>query len=73
MDNSKEIQTSENSSIPIAYNIEDACKESGKIGTSKLYQDIADGKLIAHKNGRRTVILHENLLAYLRNLPQLGE
>lgn len=73
MDSPDENPISENCSPPIAHSIKSACREAGNIGSSKLYEDIAAGRLIAHKNGRRTIIFHENLVAYLKNLPQLGE
>jgi len=40
-----------------------------------LYQEMAAGRLVARKMGGRTIILHEDYMAYLRSLPraEIGE
>ena len=44
--------------------IHEACTYSG-IGKTKLYEAIASGKLKAHKAGKRTLILSDDLRDYL--------
>jgi hypothetical protein len=39
-------------------------------GRSKLYEDLAAGRLVARKIGDRTIILHSEYLAYLEALPR---
>lgn len=51
-----------------AFTIKEACREIG-IGRTKLYQEIAAGRLIARKANKRTIILHEELQSYLQALP----
>jgi excisionase family DNA binding protein len=55
-----------------AYRIPEACEAAG-IGRTALYGAIKEGRLIAHKAGRRTIILHTDLVAYLASLPRVGE
>lgn len=54
---------------PIAYSIDDACRACG-IGRSKLYTEIAAGRLKTYKIGRRRLVaprdLREWLAAYQR-------
>jgi excisionase family DNA binding protein len=52
----------------LAYTIEEAAEVS-TLGVTSIYKAIADGLLIAHKFGTRTVILHVDLMAFLANLP----
>lgn len=54
---------------PLAYPIDKAARISG-IGRTKLYEAIRDGKLVARKFGRRTVISAEALRAFLEALPK---
>lgn len=49
---------------PYAHTIADACKLLG-IKSSKLYEEIAKGRIAAKKIGTRTVILDESLREYL--------
>lgn len=54
-----------------AFTINEACREIG-IGRTKLYQEIAAGRLIVRKANKRTIVLREDLQAYLTALPKLG-
>jgi len=54
---------------PIAYSIPDAADAAG-VGKSKIYSEIAAGNLRARKMGSRTLILIEDLKAWLANLPE---
>ena len=53
---------------PIALQIPDAVKASG-LGRSTLYRAIQDGKLPARKAGKRTLILVEDLRAFILGFP----
>lgn len=55
----------------LAHTIAEACALS-KIGRTTLYAAIRDGDLKARKLRRRTVILHEDLMFFLKNLPEVG-
>lgn len=55
-----------------AYGIEELAK-AGPLGRSSLFKAIKDGKLVAQKAGRRTIITHENYQAYLKGLPVVGQ
>lgn len=50
--------------------IEDATTYCG-IGRTKIYELIREGKLTARKAGKRTLLLTEELDAYVRSLPAL--
>lgn len=52
----------------LAVTIAEATNVSG-VGKTKLYQEIRAGKIRTRKAGRLTLILLEDLEAYLRNLP----
>jgi excisionase family DNA binding protein len=56
---------------PTALSISEVCKISG-LGKTTVYAAIKRGHLVARKCGRRTVILHEDLIEFLRNLPRTG-
>lgn len=58
-----------NDSGKIGMSVEEAAEVSG-IGRTLLYKAIHDRLLIARKVGRRTVILREDLEAFLRSLPK---
>ena len=51
-----------------AYSIPEAAEVIG-IKTSKLYELIAEGQIIAKKIGSRTIILDETIRDFLANLP----
>lgn len=55
----------------LAYSIKRAATVSG-IGRSSLYLEIKEGRLIARKCGKRTVILRSDLLKWLDQLPVSG-
>lgn len=52
--------------------VEDAADLSS-IGRTKIFEAIKLGKLTARKDGRRTIILAEELQAYLKSLPTTRE
>lgn len=54
--------------VKLAYTIDEASKMSG-IGRTSLYAEIRSGRLAARKMGRRTVIAHSDLVAFVAQLP----
>ncbi len=57
---------------PISITIEDATNYCG-IGRTKIYELVKSGKFTARKMGRRTLLLTEELDAYIRSLPTSKE
>ncbi|MBM3951039.1 MAG: helix-turn-helix domain-containing protein [Rhodospirillales bacterium] len=55
---------------PLAYTVAQAVAVSGQSRTS-LYAAFKSGALIARKRGFRSVILADDLRAWLENLPRL--
>ena len=55
----------------LAYSITRLAKESD-ISRSMIYEEIAAGRLIARKIGRRTIVRRADALAWLRSLPRLS-
>ena len=53
---------------PIAYSIREAVA-AANIGRSSIYEAIAAGRLNARKLGKRTLILRDDLTAWLDSLP----
>ena len=53
---------------PLAYGVPEVLKIMS-VGRTHLYSQIKSGALPARKIGRRTLILHEDVQAFLRNLP----
>jgi excisionase family DNA binding protein len=51
--------------IPLAYSIAEVC-EIARIARTSIYEAINSGALIARKNGRRTVILSDDLRRWLK-------
>jgi excisionase family DNA binding protein len=54
----------------LAVTINDACRATG-LGSTTVYELIADGEIEAVKVGRRTIILWQSLLDYLTRCPRL--
>lgn len=54
----------------LAYSVPEAVVATS-IGKTVLWEDIAKGKLPTRKRGTRTIILAEDLAAYLAGLPVL--
>ena len=52
----------------LAHSILEAAKAIG-VGRSFVYEEIRAGRLVARKAGGRTLILHDDLVDYLRRLP----
>jgi hypothetical protein len=57
------------SSKRLAYSINEVVSVSG-LSRSLLYLEISAGRLVAHKAGRRTVILTSDLETWLSALPR---
>jgi hypothetical protein len=51
-----------------AYRIPEVCKMTD-LGRTSVYAAIKSGQLVARKWNRRTIVLAEDLQAFLRNLP----
>ena len=55
---------------PPAYSL-DSFTVAFNIGRTKAYEEIKKGKLKARKLGARTIITHEDAMAWLNTLPEL--
>jgi excisionase family DNA binding protein len=55
---------------PLAYGIEAACEAAG-VKRDTIYRAIRRGELIARKIGTRTVILADDLRAWLASMPAI--
>ena len=56
----------------LAFSLADAASAIG-VGKSTLHELIATGKLRVRKLGRRSLVLREDLEAYVQSLPLSGE
>ena len=56
-------------SAPRAYRIPDVCRATS-LGRTSIYAAIKSGALIARRYGRCTVVLAQDLEAFLRSLPK---
>lgn len=54
--------------VPISYRPDDAAELIG-LSTSRVHELIAEGEIVARKSGRATVIMHDDLYAYVFRLP----
>ena len=61
---------SETTSNKLAYSIKEAC-DALSVGRTHLYKLISRGEIAARKMGTRTVILTDDLKAYLAALPSV--
>jgi hypothetical protein len=52
----------------LAYKVEEAPIAAG-VSRTRIFQAIKGGELVARKAGKATVILADELLAWLKNLP----
>jgi excisionase family DNA binding protein len=54
--------------IQCAHNISEVCALS-RASRTVVYEAINSGELVAHKRGRRTIVLTDDLRRWLENLP----
>ncbi len=52
----------------LAYTIPELVHDSGA-GRSKIYEEIAAGRLKVRKLGKRTLVLHDDVTSWLQALP----
>jgi Helix-turn-helix domain len=55
--------------LPRAYRIPEVCRATS-LGRTSIYAAIKSGTLIARRYGRCTVVLAEDLIAFLNSLPK---
>jgi len=55
----------------LAYSIAELCEVAG-VGRSFLYEEVKAGHLVLTKAGRRSIVLHDDAVAWLTNLPKLA-
>src|SRR5688572_3270248 len=54
----------------LAFTIEETARICG-LGRSTIYTAVADGRLRIRKNGRRTMVLRDDVKSFLAALPQV--
>jgi len=52
----------------LSYSVTQAAKKTS-IGRNSLYEALNDGNLLGRKYNNRTVILHDDLIEFLKSLP----
>lgn len=57
-----------NEQVKLAYTIPELVRDTGA-GRSKIYEEIAAGRLKVRKLGKRTLVLHGDAAAWLQSLP----
>ena len=55
----------------LAYSIAELCAMAG-VGRSFLYEEVKAGHLVVTKAGRRSIVLHDDAVAWLTALPKLA-
>jgi len=55
----------------LAYSIAELCATAG-VGRSFLYEEVKAGHLVLTKAGRRSIVLHDDAIAWLTKLPKLA-
>jgi hypothetical protein len=55
----------------LAYSI-DQLSEMAGVGRSFLYEEVKASHLVLTKAGRRSIVLHDDVVAWLTNLPKLA-
>jgi hypothetical protein len=55
----------------LAYSIAELCEMAG-VGRSFLYEEVKAGHLVLTKAGRRSIVLHDDAVAWLSKLPKLA-
>ena len=58
-------------SSKLAYSI-DQLSEMAGVGRSFLYEEVKAGHLVLTKAGRRSIVLHDDAVAWLSKLPKLA-
>jgi excisionase family DNA binding protein len=53
--------------LQLAYTVKDAARMTG-MSRTRLYEELKSGRLVAKKVGRSTLIPHESIEAWLKNL-----
>jgi hypothetical protein len=56
----------------IAFSPDQLGKQEGGPGRTKIFRAIKEGRLRAYKDGKRTIILAEDYVAFIRSLPPAG-